>query len=230
MCQEIRLLYKFIPNILRYFYFVVFGGFVFSNELAAQSVPCASELILKEFERIGIIYENGDNNHPVIKSINEYTKVHSKAAYCGSTIGWICHNAGIEVQGMPVSMMPLASNWAKQGEEVWHHSKGWKTIKHTPECDEIFVMLFRWSSNHVEIALQFHGGLNFIDGAGNTSNSKVRKKPFEKSDLTKSKNKAGVYIPSTKRIEGIYVYKERYRTMGLIKILKFKVKFYDAQR
>jgi hypothetical protein len=227
MQNSIRLFQQQIQCFLRYIYFVVFGLSILSNEIVAQNKPCASEIILREFERIGVIYEQGDNSHPVIRSINAYTKSAKKAAYCGSTIGWICANAGIEVQGMPTSLMSVAKNWERQGEVVWHNNKGWTTITHVPQCDEIFVMFFTWGSNHVEIATQFHGGLNFIDGAGNTSNSKVRKPAFGKLNAVrlsrKERIKAGIYVPMPKR-EGIFAHKERYQEIGLVKILKFKVR------
>ncbi len=163
------------------------------------------------------------NDNPVILAMNKDFRINPISAYCGVSLYYLCKQAGFELD-IPKKEAPVARNWGLHGEVVWSQYNGWKEgTKRTPSKDEIFVILFNYNGrNHVGVILAFHGGLNFVTGEGNTSDTGVRKTGFEYFNNSVSKRK-DIYMLKLGR-QGIYSCKERYNPVGLYKIIKYKIK------
>lgn len=204
-----------------------FNIFIAYNSLS-QNVPngelSATDRLKTVYLRYNETYElTGRNDNPVIKKINNSFKINPVSAYCGSSLYYLCMEAGFELN-IPKSQSPIARNWSKHGEVVWSSYNGWKVGKeHKPKPNEIFVLLFNYNGqNHITVILDIHGDLNYITGEGNTSDSKVRKKEYLYYNNIKAKNK-NIYIVNKKR-QGIFAGKERYHSSAMSMIIKYQVK------
>jgi len=197
----------------------------YSQNVSGSKLNKDATSILKEvYLKYNEIYEyTGKNDNPVIKNINASYKIPLNSAYCGSSLYFLCKEAGFELE-IPKSKAPVARNWGLYGEVVWSAYNGWKSnVSHKPNSDEIFVLLFNYNgANHITCILDVHKDLYYITGEGNTSDIKVRKKEFLYYNNILSKRK-DIYIPSYKR-QGIFAGKERYSSNGMYKIIKYKVK------
>lgn len=163
-----------------------------------------------------------NNDHPLIYEINTAIGLPKKAHYCGSTIVFMLEKSGLRTS-IPEREMGLARNWRKHGEIVWDAYNGWKQgTQRTPKSDEIFIVLFNWNGrNHVGVVLQSHGGINFITGEGNTSDIRVRKIECAETNAVNTKNRQKLYVPTTNK-RGIFSTKERYATVGLQAVIRYK--------
>lgn len=121
--------------------------------------------------------------------------------------------------------MGLARNWRRHGEIIWDSYNGWKQgTNRTAKEDEILVVLFNWNGrNHVGVVLQSHGGLNFITGEGNTSDIRVRKIECAEVNAVNisDRNKQKLYVKTVNK-RGIFATKERYTTVGLQAVIRYK--------
>ena len=172
----------------------------------------------EQFLKYHYTLEKGDNIAPIITDINKFGGESARAAYCGNTIGYFCEQAGVQVIDFRPELMSLAANWGRKGKIVWDGFNGWRGAARQPADDEIWVLHFMWNGrNHVGMVTECHGGLRFITGEGNTSENKVRiigSTAYQRPAQTRA-------MPYR---QGIFATKERYNTVGLLKIVKFKVK------
>lgn len=193
----------------------------------------ATERLRAIYKRYNGTFEVGENNHPTITEINRWINLPRTSAYCGSTIVWMCKEAGLELVDIPITKMGLAYNWKRYGKTLWDISNGWRPgAKKLPADDEIYVLYFNWNGRgHVGVVLWYHGGVNFITGEGNTSNAKVRRKKYGELNEAVMPPPMELYVPykTVKGVpqyrQGIFAYKERYRTQGLVAIVSVQVKF-----
>lgn len=130
--------------------------------------------------------------------------------------------AGLRVD-IPEKEMGLARNWRRHGDIVWDEYNGWKVgQQRTPKANEVFIILFNWNGrNHVGVVLQSHGGINFIAGEGNTSDIRVRKIEFAEINAVGTKNRQKLYVQTANK-RGIFSTKERYATVGLQAVIRYK--------
>jgi hypothetical protein len=208
----------------------------YSQQVNGGSIT-ATERLREVYRKHNGTFEQGENTHPTIANINAWIDLPKKSAYCGSTIVWMCKEAGLELVDVPITKMGLARNWKHYGKVKWDSYNGWRAgVKHEPAADEIFVLYFNWNGRgHVGVALWYHGGINYITGEGNTSNAKVRKKKY--GMLSEGlPSVAELYVPAVMRNgkpvyrQGIFAYKERYQTKGLTAIVAVKVKVVKGER
>lgn len=202
-----------------------------ANAQQAGGTLTATEKLREVYRKHNGTFENGNNNHPTITQINKWIDLPRTSPYCGSTIVWMCKEAGLELVDIPITKMGLAKNWKKYGRVVWDSSNGWRpSAKKVPNGDEIYVLYFNWNGRgHVGVALWYHGGINYITGEGNTSNAKVRRRAYGEL-INPQLPPSQLYVPFTlykgKPLyrQGIFAFKERYNTSGLIAVVAVKVK------
>lgn len=184
----------------------------------------ATEVIKKVYRKYNATYElTGRNDNPLIITINKSFRIHLQSAYCGSSLYYLCNEAGFDLE-IPKSKAPVARNWGLYGETIWSQYNGWKQgVSKTPRTNEIYVLLFNNNGRyHVGVILEFHGGINFITGEGNTSDSSVRTNDYLYYDNTKT-NRRDIYLVKKGR-QGLFAGKERYNSKGLYKIIRYTVK------
>lgn len=210
-----------------------FGWYLLTDANAQQTggtqLVSATDKLRVVFQKHNGTFEIGENNHPTITQINKWIELPKASPYCGSTIVYMCKEAGLELVDLPITKMGLAKNWKKYGTTVWDSYNGWRGKKQ-PGPNEIYVLLFNWNGRyHVGVALYFHGGINYITGEGNTSNAKVRRKKYGKL-VSPALPPAELYVPyvvvrgKPQYRQGIFAYKERYATKGLVAVISIKVK------
>lgn len=195
---------------------------VFRSKL--KDTTSATEIIKRLYIKYNYTYElTSKNDNPLFTKINKSFRIHLQSSYCGSSLYYLCNEAGFDLE-IPKAKAPVARNWGLYGEVVWSQYNGWKAnVSRTPKKDEIYVLLFNNNGRyHVGVILEFHGGINFITGEGNTSDTFVRTKDYLYLDNTKVKRK-DIYIVRNKR-QGLFAGKERYNTKGLYKIIRYTVK------
>lgn len=164
------------------------------------------------------------NDNPTIYGFNKRMGSPANAPYCGNSLYMLCREAGFHLE-IPKYAAPAARNWKRWGTIVWDRYNGWKPgMTHTPKSDEIFVVVFNWNGqNHVGVALQFHGGINFITGEGNTSGSKVRDSQSELLNLVGKPQPPAIYIRTYETRQGIWSRKQRYGEAGLVAVVAYKI-------
>jgi hypothetical protein len=143
----------------------------------------------------------------------------------------MCKEAGLELVDVPITQMGLARNWKRYGKTVWDSNNGWRVgAKKQPGLDEIYVLYFNWNGRgHVGVALWYHGGINYITGEGNTSNAKVRRKKYGEL-VNPLMSSAELFVPyatykgKAQYKQGIFAYKERYNTKGLVAVVSIRTK------
>lgn len=196
----------------------------YSQNVSGSKLKDATSTLKEVYLKYNGIYElTGRNDNSVITTINKSYRIPLNSAYCGTSLYYFCIEAGFTLD-IPKSKAPVARNWGLYGETIWTVYNGWKVnAKHTPEEDEIFVLLFNHNgSNHITCILDYHKDLYYITGEGNTSDIKVRKQEYLYYNNVISKRK-DIYIASYRR-QGIFAGKERYKTIGMYKIIKYKVR------
>lgn len=185
----------------------------------------ATDRLKQIWKKYDGILENprSENSNPVIASINQKMGVWSRAHYCGSALYVFGKEAGFNWD-IPKSQAPRAANWKNYGEVVWNKFSGWKpNATKIPAWDEVYILFFNWNGqNHVGVALEFHGGINFITGEGNTSGIGVRILTEATTNYVDKPKSKRIYI-SNSQSEGIWMRKERYQTSALVAIIKYKV-------
>lgn len=184
------------------------------------------------------VEKTGNNDNALVFEINKWGGLPATAAYCGTSIGFFAAKAKLKILGINKAEMPLAINWKKRQNIVWDTRNGWRTLQRKPNCDEIFVVLFRRKDggSHVGVIVFYHGVFDFVTGQANTSNWRARQKT--KADVEavgtslQFRQKNLMILPKTyssgnmkgERHQGVFL-KETYQQGNLIAIMKYKVAF-----
>lgn len=196
----------------------------YSQNVPGSKLKDATTRLREVYLKYNLVYElTGRNDNNVIHTINKSYRIPLNSAYCGTSLYYLCTEAGF-ILDIPKSKAPVARNWGLYGETVWSVYNGWKIgADHKPKEDEIFVLLFNYNgSNHITCILDYHKDLYYITGEGNTSDIKVRKQEYLYYNNINNKRK-DIYITSYRK-QGIFAGKERYKSSGMYKIIKYKVR------